>query len=125
MTPVDETRAGELLDQLERWGYVEERAGHVQGTRKWNAKLQATAEKLNILASQENAPEGNPLVVAVSQTLANENLDLAPALFDDAVRVLVTLELTRMGPTKRALAGFPDVKLEGDVPEDAGLGYRA
>lgn len=121
---MDEARAEEILRLLEHWGYVEERAGQLQGSRKWNAKLQAAAEKLNILAGQDQAPEGNPLVLAVSQALANENLELDPEAFDDAVRVLVTLELTRMGPTKRALAGFPDLVLEKEAPDDAGLGYR-
>jgi hypothetical protein len=110
---VDEATAERTLDQLVAWGLVEERDGDVRPTRLWNAKLQAAAEKLNVLAAQVGAnPAGNPLVLAVQQALANENLDgMTEALFPDAVRVLVALELTRMDGEKRAQMGFGDVAL--------------
>jgi hypothetical protein len=111
---VDEAAVERTLDRLVAWGLAEETPqGDVQGTRRWNAKLQVAAEKLNILAAQTGVnPEGNPLVLAVQQALANENLDgMTEALFPDAVRVLVVLELTRMAPEKRAQLGFGDAKL--------------
>ncbi|GEM_PF-4565901 len=110
---MDEQTVERTLDRLIAWGLAEERDGEVQTTRRWNARLQVAAEKLNILAAQQGAnPEGNPLVLAVQQALANENLDgMTEELFPDAVRVLVVLELTRMGPEKRAQMGFKDVAL--------------
>jgi len=110
---VDERDVERVLDKLEAWGLVEEKGGEVLPTRRWNAKLQAAAEKLNLLAANLGAnPEGNPLILAVSQALANENPDgLTDATFDEAVRVLVVLELSRMGPEKRAQLGFGDMKL--------------
>jgi hypothetical protein len=110
---VDEAAVERTLDRLIAWGLAEEHDGEVLATRRWNAKLQAAAEKLNILAAQMDAnPEGNPLVLAVQQALANENLDgMTEETFPDAVRVLVVLELTRMGPEKRAQLGFGDATL--------------
>jgi hypothetical protein len=110
---VNEQAAERALDRLIAWGLVEERADDIIPTRLWNAKLQAAAEKLNILAAQTGVnPAGNPLVLAVQQALANENLDgMTEALFPDAVRVLVTLELTRMDEAKRAQMGFGDARL--------------
>ena len=122
---MDEARAGDIVNELTQRGYIEERDGQILATRKWHAKLQAAAEKLNILAGRGEEPSGNPLVVAVTQALANENLDFADDVFDDAIRVLVTLELTRMGPNKRALAGFPDVKLVGDRDDDTSIDFGA
>lgn len=107
---MDEAAVERVLDRLEAWGLVEEKDGEVLPTKRWNAKLQAAAEKLNILAAQQGAnPEGNPLVLAVSQALANENPDgLTDDNFAESVRVLVVLELSRMTPTKRAQLGFAD-----------------
>lgn len=107
---VDEQRAEEVLDQLMAWKLVEEVDGEVRPTRRWNAKLQAAAEKLNILESRGERPLGSPLVVAVSHALANENLTEDEALYRDAVGLLVTLELSRMSAEKRARYGF-DVKM--------------
>ena len=46
------------------WGLAEDRAGDIVPTRRWNAQLQAAAEKLNQIAAQMGAdPEGNPLVL--------------------------------------------------------------
>lgn len=105
---MDEAAVERTLDRLEAWGLVEEKDGEVLPTRRWNAKLQAAAEKLNQVAAKMGAnPEGNPLILAVSQALANENPDgLSDDNFGDAVRVLVVLELSRMPPEKRAQLGF-------------------
>jgi hypothetical protein len=105
---MDEPAAERTLDRLIAWGLVEiSSTGDVAPTRLWNAKLQAAAEKLNILAAQLGAnPEGNPLVLAVSQALAAEQLTQDEAEFREAVQVLVTLELTRMTPAKRSQMGF-------------------
>jgi DNA-binding MarR family transcriptional regulator len=110
---MDEADVERMLDRLAAWGLVEERDGEVEATRRWRALLTAAAEKLNILAAQQGAnPEGNPLVLAVSQALANENLDgMTDALFRDAVRVLVVLEVTRMTPEKRAQMGFGEATI--------------
>lgn len=110
---MDEREVEATLDALEAWGLVEEREGQVQPTRRWNAKLQAAAEKLNILAAQSGRnPEGNPLLLAIQQALAGENLTEDERLFQRAVRVLAVLELTRMTPEKRAQMGFGDIKIE-------------
>ena len=110
---MDERRADEVLDRLVAWGLAEVDAdGQVRPTRRWVAKLQAAAEKLNVLAARMGAnPAGNPLVLAVSQALANENLTDDEVLYRDAVAALVTLELTRMTGEKRAQHGFGDVPL--------------
>lgn len=108
---MDEPAAERALDRLVAWGLVAEKDGEVVGTPRWGAKLQAAAEKLNILAARNAAPAGNALVLAVSQALANENLTTDDALFRDCVGVLVTLELSRMTPEKRAQYGFADAKL--------------
>ena len=107
---VDEARASEVLDQLIAWGLVQEGEGaELEPTRRWNAKLQAAAEKLNQYEAQGERPQGNPLVLAVSHALAAENLTRDEELHSDAVAVLVTLELSRMTPEKRARYGFDDV----------------
>lgn len=104
---VDEARASEILDRLIAWGLAEEDPqGEVGVTRRWSAKLQAAAEKLNILESRNERPVGNPLVLAVTHALANENLTSDEALFQDAVAALVTLELSRMTVEKRERYGF-------------------
>lgn len=105
---MDETSADALLSKLQARGLVEERGAEVGPTRRWNARVQAAAERLNLDAEKHGVPEGNPLVLAVTMALRDEGyLD---ADFDDAVRVLVTLELSRMSPDKRARYGF-DVTL--------------
>lgn len=109
---MDERRAEQVLDQLIAWGLIEEGPdGEIRGTRKWGAKLQAAAEKLNLLEARNERPAGNPLMVAVGHALANENLTLDDDLYKDAVAMLVTLELSRMSPEKRAQHGFGDVQL--------------
>jgi hypothetical protein len=107
---VDEADADRALDALISWGLVAERDGHIVGTPRWGAKLQAAAEKINLVAARAGGspPVGNPLVLAVTQALANENHTTDDALFGDCVRVLVTLELSRMTPEKRAQYGFSD-----------------
>lgn len=109
---MDEAAAERALDRLVAAGLVEERDGEVVATRRWAARLQAAAEKVNLVAARTGvAPAGNPLVLAVTQALASENLVFEGAAFDDAVRVLVTLELARMTPQKRSQMGFGDVTL--------------
>lgn len=104
---MDEARADELLSTLLAWGLVEERAGEVGPTRRWNARLQAAAERLNQEVARTGAqPEGNPIVLAVSLALREARPELAGELRDDVVRVLVTLELARMSADKRARYGF-------------------
>ena len=107
--PVDEREAEATLDCLLAWGLLEERAGDIVPTRRWSAQLQAAAEKLNLLAARMGAdPEGNPLILAVTQALAAMDLTEDDALFRVAVQMLVTLELSRMTPAKRAQMGFPE-----------------
>jgi hypothetical protein len=118
---VDEARVDATLDKLIAWGLAEEAEGELRPTRRWNAKLMAAAEKLNLLAAKGQAPEGNPLTVAVRQAFAAENLAGDDAAFHEAVEVLLLLELSRMKPSKRAQAGFPGVGFPGDV-DDAGSG---
>lgn len=102
---MDETAAEALLSKLIERGLVEERDGDVGPTRRWNARVQAAAERLNQeVARTGMQPEGNPLVLAVAQALRDERY--ADADLDDAVRLLVTLELTRMSRDKRARYGF-------------------
>jgi 2-methylaconitate cis-trans-isomerase PrpF len=109
---VNEAEAERVLDRLLAWGLVEDRAGEILPTRRWSARLQAAAEKLNVLAAQTGVnPEGNPLVLAVSQALAAENLTEDEREFRAAAQALVTLELSRMTPAKRAQMGFGDVAL--------------
>lgn len=110
---MDDARVETILSQLAAWGLVEDDDGDIGATRKWVAKLQAAAEKLNLIVARTGvAPEGNPLVLAVTQALANENLTTDQTLFDDCVRVLVVLELSRMTPEKRAQHGFAGVTFE-------------
>lgn len=108
---MDEAGAERALDQLIAWGLVADKDGQIVGTPRWGAKLQAAAEKLNLLAAKGAPPAGNALVLAVSQALANENLTADDALFRDCVGLLVTLELSRMAPEKRAQHGFADAGL--------------
>lgn len=108
---MDEADAERALDALASWGLVAEKDGQVVGTPRWGAKLQAAAEKLNLLAAKGTPPAGNALVLAVSQALANENRTTDDALFQDCVGLLVTLELSRMTPEKRAQYGFADARL--------------
>lgn len=108
---MDEAQAGATLDQLVAWGLIEERPdGEVAPTRRWVAKLQAAAEKLNQMVARNGGvpPEGNPLVLAVQQALANEGLTLDAELFERSVQMLVVLELSRMTHEKRAQYGFAD-----------------
>lgn len=118
---MDEARLEALLDRLVAWELVEDVEGDLRPTRRWNAKLQAAAEKLNLLAAKGAAPSGNPLVLAVEQALAAENRLQADREFREAVEILVMLELSRMKPSKRVQLGFPDVRFPGDV-DDAGSG---
>lgn len=100
------------MDLLVAWGLVEEKDGELRGTKRWAAKLQAAAEKLNVLAARTGVnPAGNPLVLAVEGALAAENLTEDAATFRKAAEVLVLLELTRLTPEKRSQLGFGDVKL--------------
>lgn len=101
---MDESTADALVAKLIERGLVEERGSEIGPTRRWNARVQAAAERLNVDAEKHGIPEGNPLVLAVSMALRDEGW--SDAEFDDAVRVLVTLELTRMSAEKRARYGF-------------------
>lgn len=115
---MDEARVDAALDRLVAWGFAEDVGGDIRPTRRWSAKLQAAAEKINLLVQRTgHVPDGPPILLAVSQALAAENLTDDEALFQDAVHVLVMLELSRMSPAKRVAAGFPDVRFPGD-PED-------
>ncbi len=106
---MDEAAAEALLTKLVQRGLVEERDGDVGPTRRWNARVQASAERINQMVQRTGTyPQGNPLVLAVASALREEKPDLAPGEeFDDAVRMLVTLELGRMSADKRARYGFP------------------
>lgn len=104
---MDEARVERALDHLIAAGLVEDSDEEIRGTRRWNALLQAAAEKLNILAAQTGVnPEGNPLVLATQQALAAANTTEDEALFRDCAEVLVRLELTRISPEKRSQLGF-------------------
>ena len=106
---MDEPTAEAALDQLLAWGLIEEKNGDITPTKRWNANLQAAAEKLNQLAAKMGQnPEGNPLILAVSQALASMNLTEDDGMFRIAAQMLVTLELSRMTPAKRAQLGFPE-----------------
>lgn len=124
---VDEGRIDSALDRLMAWGLVEDVQGDLRTTRRWNARLLAAAEKLNLVAQRTGQPpEGNPLLLAVSQALAAENVETDERRFQDDVEVLVMLELSRMTPAKRAQAGFPDVRFPHDADDDEGgpgMGY--
>lgn len=123
---MDEARVDAVLDKLVTWGFAEDHNGDVQPTRRWNAKLQAAAEKINLLVQKTGqTPAGKPLLLAVEQALAAENLTTDEHLFQDAVHVLVMLELSRMSPAKRVAAGFPDVRFPGDSDAgDAGVSFH-
>ncbi|HET6403452.1 MAG TPA: hypothetical protein VFH78_02295 [Candidatus Thermoplasmatota archaeon] len=102
---MDEATADRLVQKLIERGLVEERGDEVGPTRRWNARVQAAAERLNLEVARTGVqPEGNPLVLAVAQALRDEGY--ADGDTDDAIRVLVTLELSRMPPDKRARYGF-------------------
>ena len=118
---MDEARLDAMVDQLVAWGLVEEVEGDLRPTRRWGARLMAAAEKLNLLAAKGQAPQGNPLALAVRQALAAENLTSDEKAFQDAAETLLLLELSRMKPSKRAQAGFPHVRFPGDV-DDGGSG---
>ena len=105
---MDEATADALLTKLQARGLVETQSDDIGPTRRWNARVQAAAERLNLDAAKNGPPDGNPLVLAVSMALRDEGYHDAD--FDDAVRVLVTLELSRMSADKRARYGF-DLKL--------------
>jgi hypothetical protein len=105
---VDEAAAEALLAKLVVWGLIEDHDGDITPTRRWNARVQASAERLNQIVERTGAyPAGNPLVIAVARALRDEKPELPPGEeFDDAVRMLVTLELGRMSAAKRARYGF-------------------
>ena len=105
---MDEAAAEQLLAKLIAWGLVEERAdGDISPTRRWNAQVQAAAERLNVEVEKSGAyPEGNPLVLAIGLALREMLPGVAERERDDVVRMLVTLELSRMTPDKRARYGF-------------------
>jgi hypothetical protein len=104
---MDEAATDALLTQLIAWGLVEERDGDIGPTRRWNARVQAAAERINLeVAKTGTCPPGNPLVLAVATAMREERPDLVGADLDDAVRMLVTLEISRMTPELKARYGF-------------------
>lgn len=105
---MDEAEADALLAKLIQWGLLEERAdGEICPTRRWNAKVQAAAERLNQEVEKTGTyPEGNPLVLAIASALDAERSGIPEHQRDDIIRVLVTMELTRMNADKRARYGF-------------------
>ncbi len=109
---MDERRAEETLAHLIALGLVEERAdGEILPTRRWAARFQAAAEKLNQRVAATGAqPDGDPYVLAAATGLLDEKVDLPPDLFDDAVRMLVVLERSRRGDRVGAMGydGFAD-----------------
>lgn len=110
MTPVDEAAADALLAKLMRWGLLEERGNDIAPTRRWNAQVQAAAERLNQQVEKTGTyPAGNPLVLAIASALLAEQPGLEGPERDDAIRMLVTLELSRMDADKRARYGFEGV----------------
>jgi hypothetical protein len=107
---VDDHEVERTLDQLIAWGLVEDHDGDIQPTRRWVAKLQAAAERLNLVVQRTGVPpEGNPLVLAVTQALSAEDLTRDEDLFRRSVQLLVVLELSRMSPEKRGQHGFDGV----------------
>lgn len=96
---MDERRAEELLARLIALDILEERAdGEILPTRRWSARFQAAAEKLNQRVAATGAqPEGDPYVLAAATGLLDAKVDLPPEDFDDAVRMLVILERARRG----------------------------
>lgn len=105
---MDDAAAEKLLATLIEWGLVEERDGEVSPTRRWSARLTASAQRINIeLERTGTSPQGNPLVLAVAAALRDERPDARDDERDDLVRMLVTLELSRMSADKRARYGFP------------------
>lgn len=105
---MDVARAEALLAKLIAWGLVEDHDGDITPTRRWSARLQASAERLNQdVARTGTYPQGNPLVIAIAAAMHDEKPDLPDDERDDAVRMLVTLELSRMSAEKRARYGFP------------------
>lgn len=106
---MDDADVEVMIDRLAELGVLRVEDDDVQPTRRWVAHLQAAAEKLNAVAAKTGRqPRGNPLVLAVTAALANQHLDLNDEDFETAVDLLVTLELSRMTPTKRIQHGFTD-----------------
>ncbi|HUR68442.1 MAG TPA: hypothetical protein VM370_04290 [Candidatus Thermoplasmatota archaeon] len=104
---MDEQTADALLTELIGWGLVEERSDEIGPTRRWSARVQATSERINLdVARTGTYPQGNPLVLLIATALREERPGLEGARFDDAVRMLVTLEVARMKPELRARYGF-------------------
>ena len=103
---MDEAHADALLTKLIQLGLLEERDHDIHPTRRWNARVQAAAERINLDAEKHGTPDANPLVLAVALALQDEKPPLATNELDDAIRMLVTLELTRMNAEKRARYGF-------------------
>jgi len=102
---LDEAGAERVLDRLTAAGLVDDRDGEITPTRKWSAHLQAAAEAINLTISKTGAtPPGNPLMIAASKAL--RDLGFGDEDFDDAVRMLVLLEVSRMSPRAREQIGF-------------------
>ncbi len=122
---MNESTLEHILDKLLILGLVEQKGNDIQTTLRWRTKLQATAEKINQINARDGQRlEGNPLVLAAAQTLANENLDIPNDEFDEHVQVLVLLELSRMSPAKRTSMGFPDVLFPGEKKAQSGQGVE-
>lgn len=102
---MDEANAERVLQRLSDAGLVDDKDGEITPTRKWSAHLQAAAEAINLeIAKSGAAPQGNPLMVAASKAL--QDVGFGEADFDDAVRMLVLLEISRMRPEARERLGF-------------------
>lgn len=108
---MDEATAQRVLESLIAYGLAEEKDSDVLPTRKWSAKLQAAAEQINLDMERSGgvAPLGNPLMLATAKAL--QDLGFPRDDFDDAVRMLVVLELARMKPEKRVKYGFDDIAI--------------
>jgi cytochrome P450 len=80
---LDERTADALVAKLIARGLIEERGSDIGPTRRWNARVQAAAERLNQDVERLGTlPEGNPLVLAVAQALRDESYEDAD--LDDA-----------------------------------------
>lgn len=107
---MDEPTAQRVLDALIAYGLAHDDDGDVAPSRKWSAKLQAAAETINLEIERAGvAPEGNPLMLATSKAL--KDLGFPQEDFDDAVRMLVLMEVARMKPEARAKYGFGELAL--------------
>lgn len=94
-----------MLHRLAEAGLITESDGDISPTRKWSARLHAAAEAINLAISKTGVtPQGNPLMLAASKAL--HELAFGDEDFDDAVRMLVLLELSRMSATNREKMGF-------------------